>query len=235
MDLDRDKERGDAEQVAKTEAKIDAARERIATIDAMEQAGISLFKVTPRSKQEDLAREIRQSFMGILETYAVQLRGMLTKGDKKLEKACKKVEEEGVFTNPDVDASTKLSAIEGAAKKVRERASKQGGAEAALQAVYLCRNVLSGAAFPGWGAAIYATAYYDMSEHKDGDLVAAYYGSGFLPATDLFRARKYLSGSSTRIDQDEKKLKAKLDDYVAMVIEQSAGFDEDPSTMTPAQ
>ena len=232
--LDRDKERGKAEQIAKTEARIDAAREKIAAIDAMERDGISLFKVTPQSKQDDLARDIRQSFMRVLEAYAARARKDKVPDREQLKADCLKIEKEGVFANADVDAATKLSAIEGAAKKVREQASKQGDAKAARASVKRCRNLEI--PDPGWAGAVYATAYYEMTGRRDGDLVAAYYGSGILPATDYFRAQKYLSRSDTLIDQSEHELEERLNRYTTGLLE-DAGFDEDedPSTMMPEQ
>ncbi len=227
--LDRDKERGKAEEVAKTEARIDAAREKIAAIDAMQGSAISPVDLYGKT---DGARDIRQSFMNVLEAYAARSRKDKVPDREQLKADCLKIEKEGVFANSHVDAAIKLSAIEGAAKKVREQASKQGDAKAARESVKRCRNL--GILDPGWAGAVYATAYYEMTGRRDGDLVAAYYGSGILPKTDYFRAQKYLSLSDTLIDQNEHELKERLNRYTNGVLEDAGFFDdEDPSTMTP--
>ncbi|MYZ47301.1 hypothetical protein [Propylenella binzhouense] len=175
---------------------------------------------TPEPASEaELAKtrdEVMELFGSVLERYREQFRPHLKTlqqrdptRTKRLVAQCASREAKGVFADSDASAADKFAAIAEAVEALRQEIGSRDNADTIVNSC-VGLTVASG---HDWAGAIW-TAYLNerSGAARGGDLLAAYYGSGALGATDMAMAKKTLAGAKRTLKTtDTEAILAKLD------------------------
>ncbi len=163
--------------------------------------------------------EIEAKLTGIFNSYLAQFKPVLAQlqsqgggSNAKLINVCTAPERQGTLADPKASAEEKLGAITVAADQFGAFASHLEGPEKLAQIVTLCRAVAP-AIGHYWSGAVFAKLYSQLAGHRQEDLVAAYYGSGVLPATDFGLAKQALEETRDPHEENPQAIIDLIDDY----------------------